>query len=307
MDALKLGLVKRLSRIPEYVPDWSKPILRPLSKIFTSIYRLIYSSIKEEKLVKTDKGPYIYVNYWDSVERECANGTYERKYVDFFCSRIEEGDVVLDVGAYIGYFSLLASKRVSAEGRVYSFEPIPRNYERLMRNVKVNQANNIRAYNLGLSDRDETSSFSVPREMPAESSLAGSWAEISGGIKLTKDTVKARLMPFDQFYKDVGLSKVDVVKIDVDGAELKVLKGMKNTLMNSTDIWLFLEVTPPLIKLLGGSVVDLVRLLVTCGFKAAYLIDSDWEINISRLSDDDIVTTFGDVARNYILRKGGIK
>jgi FkbM family methyltransferase len=301
MKALRPGLVRLIGRIPQYVPDWPKPILRPF---YNLIYRLMYSSIKEEKLVKTAKGPYIYVNYWDDVERECANGTYERRYVDFFCSVIREGDVVVDVGAYIGYFSLLASGRVGAKGRVYSFEPIPRNFERLKRNLEVNKTKNIRAYNLGLSDRDETLSFTVPREIPAQSSLAASWSELTKGAKLTKDTVKAKLTTFDRFGKDAGLNKVDIIKIDVDGAELKVLKGMRKTLTKSTDIWLFLEVAPPLVKLLDGSVVDLTKLLVKCGFKTAYLVDLDSEIDISKLSDHGIVTAFGDVARNYILPKG---
>jgi FkbM family methyltransferase len=283
------------------VPDWLKPVLRPL---YDLIYRSIYSSIKGERLVKTAKGPYIYVNYRDNAERESANGTYERKYADFFCSVIKKGNVVVDAGAYIGYFSLLASSRVGAKGRVYSFEPIPRNFGRLMRNVEANKAKNVRAYNLGLSDREETLSFSVPREFPAQSSLAGAWSEITKGAKLTKDKVKAKLTAFDRFGKDAGLNQVDVVKIDVDGAELKVLRGMKNTLANSSDIWLFLEVAPPLVRLLDGSIPELARLLVKCGFKTAYLVDSDSEIDISKLSDDGIVAAFGDVARNYILSKG---
>lgn len=89
-------------------------------------------------------------------------------------------------------------------------------------------------------------------------------------------------MPFDRFCTDAGLNKISIVEIDVDGGELKVLKGMKNTPIDSTDIWLFLKVAPPLIKPLGGSVVDLVELLVNCGFETAYSIDLDSEINTSK-------------------------
>lgn len=304
MNILKAKLVKLLGRAPEYVPDWSKPVLRPFSGVYSHIYKLAYSSIKEEELVKTPMWPYIYVNWWDCVERGCALGTWERKYMDLFCSKIEEGDVVVDIGGYIGIFSLLASERVGDKGCVYAFEPVPRNYERLMRNLKVNQVKNVNAYNLGLSDKNETLSFSVPRENPAESSLAGSWTELTSGTKLNKDMIKAKLMPFDQFYKDKNLSRVDIVKIDVDGAELKVLKGMRNTLSNSNDAVLFLEVTPPLIKLLGGSVVELVELLLDCGFKTLYSIELNQKVDLSKLSDKSIITTFGDISRNYILEKG---
>lgn len=304
MNALKPKLVRLLGRIPDSVPKWSKPILRPFLGVYFKVYKRIYSSIKEEKLIKTPMGPYIYVRYWDCVERGCAIGTWERRYMDFFCSKIKEGDVVVDVGAYIGFFSLLAPERVGSTGCVYSFEPVPRNYERLMRNIKVNQAENVKAYNFGLSDKNETLSLSVPRDIPAESSLAGSWTELTKGTKLNKDIVKAKLIPFDQFFKDENLSRVDIVKIDVDGAELKVLKGMRNTLSNSNDAVLFLEVTPPLIKLLGGSVVELVELLLDCGFKTLYSIELNQKVDLSKLSDKSIITTFGDISRNYILEKG---
>lgn len=308
MNALRLKLVRVLRKIPEYVPDWSKPILRPFSGIYSKVYGGVYSSIssiKEEELVKTPMGPYIHVNYWDIVERDCAIGSWERRYMDFFCSKIKEGDVVVDIGAYIGIFSLLASERASF---VYSFEPVPRNYERLIRNIKANKAENIKAYNLGLSDRNEILSISVPTENPAESTLCQSnWTEISEGIKMQKDIVKAKLIPFDQFYKDEGLNKVNVVKIDVDGAELKVLKGMRNTLMDSDDVELFLEVIPPLIDQLGGSVIELVELLIECGFKTMYSTELNSEINLSKLNDNDIITTFGDGSLNYIFHKGKVK
>lgn len=242
MKGIKSKLVKLIGKAPTYVPGWSEPILRPFLGIYRKAYQCVYSSIKEEELVKAPTGPYIYVRYWDNVERGCAIGTWERKYVDFFCSKIKEDDVVVDIGAYIGYFSLLASERVGDKGCVYVFEPAPRNYERLMRNIEVNKAENIKAYNFGLSDKNETLALNVSREIPAETSLANSWTELSKGVKLGKDMVEVELIPFDQFSKDnKDLSKIDIVKIDVDGAELKVIKGMRNTLMKMHDITLFLE------------------------------------------------------------------
>ena len=208
-------LVRFVRKIPEYLPNWSRPVLKPFYGIYEYIYGKAHSSIKEEMLVHTPMGLYIYVNYWDFVEREIANGTYEKRYADFFCSKVQEGDVVVDVGAHIGYFSLLASERVGDEGYVYSFEPVPRNYERLMRNLKVNQVENVKAYNLGLSDKSETLSFSVPREIPAEATLCTiTWSEISKIAKLHKDVVRSKLVPFDWFYEIENLEKISKVKID---------------------------------------------------------------------------------------------
>lgn len=305
MDAIKIGLVRLIQRIIQCMPNSVKFILRPFSRQLFSAFNSVCSSVKKDKLVKTAKGPYIYINYGYGVERNIASGMYESRYVDFFCSVIKGGDVVIDVGAYIGYFSLLAAKIVGDDGFVYLFEPIPQNFQRILKNLEVNQANNVKAYNLGLSDREEILSFSVPWEIPAESSLAGSWVELKSNAKLTKDLIEAKLVPLDQFCKNIGLHKIDVIKVDVEGSELKVLKGMRHLLTDSSTTWLFLEITEPLIRLLSGSVVELIRLLVSYGFKKLVLVDLDLEIEISNIGDDDVMAIFGGESRNCVLHKGG--
>lgn len=312
MNTLKAKLVKLFvklfGRVPDFVPEWSKPILRPLEGIYFKVYKGVYSSIKEEELVKTPMGPYIYVRWWDCVERGCALGAWERRYMDLFCSKIKKGDVVVDVGAYIGIFSLLASERVGDKGCVYAFEPVPSNYERLIRNLKVNHAENVKAYNFGLSDKNETLSFSVPREIPAEASLYQSnVTEISKGIEIQKDIVKMGLKPFDQFYNEQGLNKVNIVKIDAEGAELKILTGMKNAL-KSNDLMLFIEIFPPLIERIGGSVGESIMFLTNCGFKNIYSAKSDSEMNKIKIGNNinKAVKFIGDGGYNYVLGKGGI-
>lgn len=302
---LKQKMIKLLGKIPEHVPHWSKPILRPFSGIYSKVYRRAYSSIKEEKLVKTPMGPLIYVNYWDSVEREIANGTYERKYIDSFRSRIKEGDIVIDVGAYIGIFSLIASKQVDNKGCVYAFEPVPRNYDRLMRNMGVNKAENIKAYNLGLSDKNETLPINVPKEIPAEATLYQcSVTEISKGIEIQKDIIQARLITFDWFYNNERLNKVNVVKIDAEGAELKVLKGMGNTI-KSNNLELFMEIFPPLIERIGGSLGELITFLTKLGFRSIYSTKSDSGIGINVNNVNEVVEFIRNGGYNFILSKKG--
>jgi len=301
----KQKMVRLLGGIPEHVPDWSKPILRPFSDIYSKVYRRVYSSIKDEKLVRTPMGPLIYVNYRDSVEREIANGTYERKYIDLFSSKIKEGDVVIDVGAYVGIFSLIAAGRVGSTGRVYAFEPVPRSHERLMRNIGVNEARNIKAYNLGLSDKNETLPISVPEQMPAEATLYECCAtEISKGIDMRKDIVQAKLRPFDRFYDSERLNKVNVIKIDAEGAELKVLKGMGHTI-KSNRLELFVEIFPPLVERIGGSLGELITFLTELRFSSIYSTESDSEIGMSVDSVNEVVEFVANGGHNFILSKKG--
>lgn len=303
MKSLKQKLVRSLGRIHEYVPNWSKPILKPFSGIYSKVYKGVYTSIKEEKLVKTPMGPLIYVNYWDCVEREIVNGNYERKYIDLFCSKVQERDVVVDVGAYIGYFSLLASERVGDEGCVYAFEPVPRNYERLLRNINENQAKNIKPFMFGLSDRNEILSIKMPGDNPGESTLSEkSWTELFTDKETKKSMVKAKFLPFDEFYKINNVDNVNVIKIDVEGAEFKVVKGMKNTLKHSNPK-LFMEIIPPLIEQIDGSCKELMCLLIDCGFSTIYSVESR-EMVSTKQDVGDIIKWIG-IGGNFILSKGG--
>jgi FkbM family methyltransferase len=299
----ELRMIRLLGRIPGHVPDWSKPILRPFSGMYSKVYRRVWSSIKEEKLVRTPMGPLIYVNYWDSVEREIANGTYERRYIDLFRSKIREGDVVVDVGAYSGIFSLIASEQVGSKGCVYAFEPVPRSYHRLMRNIGINEAENIKAYNLGLSDKDETLPISVPRKIPAEATFfERSATEISQGVEVQKDIVQARLIPFDWFYNNEELNKVNVVKIDAEGAELKVLKGMENTI-RSNSLELFIEIFPPMVERIGGSLGELATFLTKLRFTGIYSTESNSGIGMDVNNVNEVIEFIRNGGHNFILSK----
>jgi FkbM family methyltransferase len=304
MDNLKRKILRLLAITQKSVPNWLKPNYKIFSGLYSKIYSSIYSSINEEMLVRTPFGPLMYINFLDNVEREIANGLWERKYIDFFSSSINKGDIFIDVGAYVGIFSLLASELVGSEGYVYSFEPIPINYERMTRNIELNKLENIKTYKIGLSDKEETLLINVPKQIPAESTLCqNSWTELAKGLKLDKMLINTKMIPFDLFYRNEGLNEINKVKIDVEGAELKVLKGMEKILMNLDDIQLFIEVTPPLVKQLGGSIEKLIQLLVYCGFKTVYSFESNLKIDISRVSAVDAKTFFGNVSQNYFISK----
>src|SRR5581483_1847479 len=79
-------------------------------------------------------------------------GTYERSKCKVFAAAIAEGDVVYDVGAHVGYYTLLASKLVGARGHVYAFEPLPANLEFLERHLKLNQITNVTVVPAAVSD-----------------------------------------------------------------------------------------------------------------------------------------------------------
>lgn len=293
---VRMGLLRIMDRLPAYLPRRAKSSLSYFSNSYSLLYRTAYSSVRNEMLLKTTFGPYIYVNYKDYVEREIANGNFEREYIQYFCSIINNGDIVLDVGANIGYFALLASNKVGTNGRVYAFEPIPRNYERLLKNLKANDVKNVESYNIGLSDKNEDLVMFIPEGNAGESSLSSkNWSELRFGVKSKCETVKVNLAKFDDFFKKQGIAGAAVIKIDVEGAELKVIQGMKNYLKTNNSI-LIMEILPILIEQTWGSVRDLIKTLVEIGFRKIYSFGKKESLSLS----EDL-----NVIESWIGRMGG--
>ena len=129
--------------------------------------------------------------------------------------------VVFDVGANIGLMSLYASS-ILPSGMIYSFEPVPETFQKLVFNIDLNNKKNIQAFNFALGAKDEEKSIYV------NTSHLGMSTFISAGRSETA-TQTVKVMTIDDFIKSRGL-KVDFIKIDVEGWEMEVLKGASDLL-----------------------------------------------------------------------------
>jgi len=147
---------------------------------------------------------------------------YEKSDSEMIYRLVRDGDSILDIGANIGWYSIGLAKRYP-HCSVSSFEPIPRTFDYLRRNVALNGAANIAIHNHGFSDREAELTFYY---YPTGSGNASSakLADVSG-----VQEVKARVLPLDACL--AGRSRpVDFIKCDVEGAELLVFKGAVRTL-----------------------------------------------------------------------------
>jgi len=165
-----------------------------------------------------------------------------------FCSLIRKGMTVVDVGACVGY-TVLASKRVGDNGSVFAFEPDPVRYEALCETVRVNKLKNVKVFNLAVADTDELKVGRMDLDIAATNDQ--------------KETVKA--MPLDSI-----VEFADVVKIDVVGHELTVLRSMRRILREGTKI--VLEIYPDNLSQIGHSVGEIQDLLERFDYKV-YLIN----------------------------------
>lgn len=144
-------------------------------------------------------------------------GSYEREQVKFFEKIFKKDWVVFDIGAHVGFYSLLSAELAGEEGKVFSFEPLTINYEYLKKHIEINNYRNITPFNVAVSDRDGFAFFSEGENT-------------STGHLTSNGEIKVRTIAIDDWVNDRKLPIPDILKIDVEGAELAVLKGAVNLL-----------------------------------------------------------------------------
>lgn len=147
----------------------------------------------------------------------CWLGIAELSKRRLFEKNVSNGQTVIDVGANVGYYSLMSSKLVGPSGKVLALEPSPRNYQLLCTHLSLNKVSNVSTFKLALSDQCGIARFSADID-PVAQRLSE-----SGNIEVHQVTL-------DQFVADHSIEAIDIIKIDVEGAELKVLKGAQGVL-----------------------------------------------------------------------------
>jgi FkbM family methyltransferase len=134
--------------------------------------------------------------------------------------RFEEGMNFLDIGAHIGKYTIRAGMKIGKEGKVVAIEPDKDNFDLLVRNIEANGLQNCVALNLAAYRADtEVNLF-----------LASTSREHSIMEDFGKGSRKVTARALDSVLEEIGIEKVDLIKIDVEGAELEVLEGLENTL-----------------------------------------------------------------------------
>jgi FkbM family methyltransferase len=143
-------------------------------------------------------------------------GSYEPEQTALFERWIGAGSTVLDVGAHVGYYTVLASVLAGPRGRVLAFEPNPRNHGFLARHVAINRCANVELVQAAVSDTAGTARFDF-------GTGSGTGHLAPGGA------LEVRTVRLDEVCRERGITPA-AVKIDVEGAELQVLRGAEQTL-----------------------------------------------------------------------------
>mgnify|MGYP001562904716 CR=1 FL=1 len=213
-----------------------------------------------------------------------ALGSYEPETIRIFKESMKEGATVVDIGTNIGYYTIIAGKKVGPMGKVFGYEPNTDSFNLLQRNILINNFDNITPVNMALSN------------------ILGERVLYFGDNKCThsfadnRKTGKNEMVPtdtLDNSLKKYGSPKIDVIKMDIEGAEILALEGMTETIERSPELVIFTELYPKAIRRLGKSPIELLEKMRDLGFSIS-VIDEDRK-DIVTLSDfGSFISSFRD-------------
>jgi FkbM family methyltransferase len=191
-------------------------------------------------------------------------------------SLIRNGDVILDIGANMGLWSMIPAAIHGSKIKIHAFEPVPELFHKLVENIKENKIeSSYITYNIALSETDGELIFN------RDNNNCG-MGYISSVADTSFDQIKIQSKVLSDIRKNHRIDKVDFIKIDVEGAELQVLRGDKYLFMNDSAPLLTIEVIDENQKRFGHSANELIQQLIDWGYKLSYLNES-----IGRLEDFD--------------------
>lgn len=200
---------------------------------------------------------------------------YEPTETAFFLRSIKPGQTVVDVGANIGYYTLLLARAVGPEGRVYAFEPEPRNFEILRQNVALNGYRNVVLENAAVSSAVGALDLFVN-----EKNLGDHQAYDSGEGRAR---VTVRSVTLDDYLENGR--PVDFVKMDIQGWEAAALAGMRATLEANPDVVLVSEVWPKGMRAAGFDPASYLGELEALGFHLFECNENTRAISPARTED----------------------
>jgi FkbM family methyltransferase len=216
------------------------------SKLFRTFSWPLSEGVRAPLAVRTAAGS-LSVDPATPIGRVLAvSGEWEPHVTEAFRGRLGTGDVCVDVGAHVGYYTLLASTLVGPTGHVYAFEPVGDVYETLRVNVARNDARNVSTFAVAAGSEEGTGVLlRAPGASPLTSSLSPRMLESPHGARSENFVAtEVPVVAVDDVLPADSLPRVRVVKIDVEGHEVEVLRGMERLLGVGARIAVFVEVSP---------------------------------------------------------------
>ena len=268
----------------------STGLLRLLKPQFrSSIAKMVYRfSTKPGNPVPIHGSQMILAPLGSFAPIDLVRDRFEIGTTKVFEETLKSGNCVLDIGANVGYFTLLAASLVGPEGRVYAFEPEPGNYEVLLKNLALNGYENVEAIPKAVSSE-------IGEAQLILSGLDSGFHSLAHLNLPERGSVGVETITIDSFLEEHGWPHVDLVKIDIEGWEVAALDGMDQFFQRANSVNLVIEFCPWIMATVGvtpESFIDRllsysldVNLITTDGVE--HLEKSDMPKLLDRLNKKD--------------------
>jgi len=184
-------------------------------------------------------------------------GTFEEFETEIVKKEIKAGDVVLDIGANIGYYTLIFAKLVGESGKVFAFEPDPVNFSLLKKNIEANGYKNVVLIQKAVSNKNEKLKLYLCEENRGDHRIYDSHDN--------RQSVEVEAIRLEDYFKDYG-GKIDFIKMDIQGAEGGATQGMFS-LLQKNQVKIITEFWPMGLKKFGINPEKYLKSLTEAGFK----------------------------------------
>ena len=190
---------------------------------------------------------------------------YESENFEFLANSCMPGAVIIDIGAHIGLFSIIASQVTGATGKVYAFEPAPSTYELLQNTLAINHNESV----------IETFQKAVGKETGKITFFVSDGQADNGNSLVNyKDDrplhgIDVEVTSVDAFVKEKRISRLNFIKIDVEGAEYDTLRGAAETLQNLRPVCI-VAIHPEPIKAMGDRLEDIYDFIISCRYRIMF-------------------------------------
>lgn len=216
-------------------------------------------------------------------------GVYEPVEAYIFSKMVKPGYVVIDAGANVGQYTMLASTAVGRTGHVHAFEPIPGNLTRLNRNIAANQLTNVSVHPIALWNESTELDFGQAAEPVGENHGSYGFGRHSASSHLRVPAGR-----LDDYVRASGVERCDVIKMDIEGSEAAALEGASETLSRFSPL-ILLELNRDAAFAAGSSVERVFELLSSRGYTL-------WRISIDGLVP---LTNVRAIAQDNVVASGG--
>ncbi len=239
------------------------------SKLIISIGRIIHSFSKSN-FVEIE-GRKMFTQNNDGLALSIFK-IYEPNQTEIVKKYVRKGDIVIDIGAHVGYYTLLMAQLVGENGKVYSFEPDPVNFQLLKKSVEINGFENVILIQKAVSNITNKVKLFLGDDDSAINRI------YDAKLGDAKESIDVESITIDEYFKEND-ELINFIKIDSEGSEVKIVNGMKQFLSRNKELVMMTEFFPFLIKKSGDEPNQYLKSLEKSGFNLYNILDKNEKTN----------------------------